>query len=184
LNDTMAQVQDQVFKMAETGKKTFMSIVSKAKQKLAEFDTGSSAPRHRDWNDPTYPNEEAVPETDSSMYEHRVNVPYVAPPGQQYSQTQQKELLGFEVNELPGHAQQPKPTTPISIPAAPAAATSAGTSTSPAPASYDASRIGLLPRKPVSLIDNTAAGKSKQPRVDDDDDVEYVENPFENPHSK
>lgn len=41
-------------------------------------------------------------------------------------------------------------------------------------------KIGLLPKRPVSLL-NTNSPPATRPS-DDDDDLEYVENPFEDAH--
>ncbi|KZO95505.1 hypothetical protein CALVIDRAFT_537886 [Calocera viscosa TUFC12733] len=48
-------------------------------------------------------------------------------------------------------------------------------SSSPPPAQIDVSKINLMPKRPVSLVGTG----SNAPAKEDDDDLEYVENPFE-----
>lgn len=174
--DTFAQVQEQALKFAETGKKAFLSFAATVKKKIQEFDNGPA-------EDPTYPSTEPGPHTSS----------YQRPP-QPVTQQQQyappPSMQGYNIAPAANINQ----TASVSIPTAPAAAprsgpgsvstspNTGGLSSSPAPpANIDTARLGLLPKRPVSLIDTSTGSGSKKATVadEDDDDLEYVENPFD-----
>lgn len=40
-------------------------------------------------------------------------------------------------------------------------------------------KIGMLPKRPVSLLGSTPAQSSTTRRANDDDELDYVENPFD-----
>ena len=40
-------------------------------------------------------------------------------------------------------------------------------------------KIGMLPKRPVSLLGTPAQSNTNAAHADDDDELEYVENPFE-----
>jgi len=62
------------------------------------------------------------------------------------------------------------------------APTSTGPATGTGASNVDPSRIGLLPKRPVSLLAPKAVSteaQPPQPAAQDSDDLDYVENPFE-----
>lgn len=63
----------------------------------------------------------------------------------------------------------PDPSSPE-----PASGTPPPPSTSSGAPPIDASKLGMLPKRPVSLLNTEPA-----PKKDDDDELEYAENPFE-----
>ncbi|EPQ57676.1 hypothetical protein GLOTRDRAFT_17842, partial [Gloeophyllum trabeum ATCC 11539] len=192
--DTMAEVQEQFNKVAEVGKKTFTSIVSKVKAKMQEFDQsmqgqGSSAGTTPNWGgtgSSSYPQAAQQPAGDRhsqqayyapNPYTDRIAQPVAigqAPPSSATAQ-------GYDVSPNPT-PQTPSPNStnlpsPSSFPA-PHSDTPRppATQTGPPTPSIDPSKIGLLPKRPVSLVRDQHS--STRPR-DDDDELEYVENPFE-----
>ncbi|KIJ49633.1 hypothetical protein M422DRAFT_777560 [Sphaerobolus stellatus SS14] len=160
--DSMAQIQEQLGKFAETGKRTFNTLLSKVKAKIQEFDSPAGA--------------------QSQPSSHAQSHPL--PHGDSWSTTAQSQtyynpnpvVQGYEVQSTAAHVS----SQPAAIPVHPSTVTteSPGTFQPPAsspPNAVDPAKIGLLPKRPVSL------GSSPQPSriADDDDDIEYVENPFE-----
>jgi len=156
--DSIAQFQEQIGKIAETGKKTFASLFSKVKAKIQEFD-----------NPPTqnpYSSTSANPSSSSYSQTPAPSQPYYDP-----------NARGYDV-DAPLHIQS---SYAQSAPAATAGDSHTFTETEPSAAAVptvsevDPLKIGLLPKRPVTL------GSSPQPsrNAEDDDDLEYVENPFE-----
>ncbi|KZW00229.1 hypothetical protein EXIGLDRAFT_166669 [Exidia glandulosa HHB12029] len=184
--DTFAQVQEQALKLADQGKKAFLSFAATVKKKIQEFDNGPAQPE-----DPTYPSQEPS----SSSYE-RPPRPYTQqqqfqpPPAMQSYGT--PATTGYSVGSSPAVSPPATQAQPVSIPTSttnpvrppPNVSTSPSSqgrlSSSPAPpANFDTSRLGLLPKRPVSLIDTSTGSGSKKATVEDEDDLEYVENPFD-----
>jgi len=173
-----AQISEQFGKFAETGKKTFSSLFSKMKQKMQDFDkpsTDASDPS----NQPVNASEWNQSPRGGYMDADDFTLPTPAPQGQ--------KPQGYTVGAGPF---QPPPTAPPkTTPSLPRGgptiresssdshpAIGASGSSSPPPAQIDVSKINLLPKRPVSLAVGT---EGKAPAKDDDDDLEYVENPFE-----
>ncbi|KAF8520447.1 hypothetical protein BU17DRAFT_65455 [Hysterangium stoloniferum] len=158
--DSIAQFQEQIGKIAETGKKTFTSLFSKVKAKIQEFD-----------NPPTQ-----NPYSSTSADPSSSNYPHTPAPSQPYYDPNPR---GYDV-DTPSHIQSSYAQSP---PAAIAGDSRIITeiepsaTVAPTAGGVDPSKIGLLPKRPVTL------GSSPQPRnaADDDGilDLEYVENPFE-----
>ncbi|KAF8581594.1 hypothetical protein K439DRAFT_1414134 [Ramaria rubella] len=168
--DSVAQFQEQLGRFAETGKKTFNTIFSKVKAKMQEFDnpSGQGQPSVAtypvaggdSWNAPAQSQSHSYYDPLSASAQGYDMGP-AAPPH-------------TSISDTPGPATQPTTvlkstsTTPVTYPSPsiPPGVPSSGT--------VDPTKIGLLPKRPVSL------GSSPQPsRPADDDELEYVENPFE-----
>ncbi|KAH7916585.1 hypothetical protein BJ138DRAFT_1139392 [Hygrophoropsis aurantiaca] len=250
--DTVTEFQESFNKIAESGKKTFSSIVSKVKAKMQEFDQNQNQ-RQGEPSNPGYSYANAQPAW--SAGQPRTNT-YAQPPpasyydpngpdsapsrGHSYSEnygsgggslppvqgynmdphpaprdldddslyvddspamgrgTQRKETsavssTGANTAAIATSASPPSAASPVAPPrpsASPppaSAFTSGGVARPPATGtgtgrtSFDASKLGILPKRPVSLL--RPGTQSPPPRHvtgdDDDDELEYTENPFE-----
>ncbi|PPQ84587.1 hypothetical protein CVT25_015790 [Psilocybe cyanescens] len=219
-----SEFQDQFNKIAESGKKTFGNIFSKVKAKFQELETGRPAnqqpstsaqqpyqPQPQTWNPP-----HAQPQTAAAYFDpnsERSSSPARTPPSVQ----------GYDVCKYPPILRRNPPRFslvphPLASPEPPPSSSSAPSNqqqqlqpqplpqlnTVPPPPStsqgppIDAGKLGLMPKRPVSLIRDpastsapggagAAAGSSaaatpqQRHLLDDDDDdgLEYAENPFE-----
>ncbi|KDQ55779.1 hypothetical protein JAAARDRAFT_37198 [Jaapia argillacea MUCL 33604] len=199
--DSMAEFQQQFNRIAETGKKTFSSIVSKVKAKMQEYDqpparTGQGSGTTPNWGGQAWPVQEQQ-QTQPAYYDPNV---YQAPSSPPRQPTQ-----GYNVSPPPGgspnrpsplpspSASDAAPSNPFNAQAANAPRTSYDppprasadvsaprpppTQSGPPPAGIDPTKIGLLPKRPVSLLRDQPS--QSRPIHDDDDELEYVENPFE-----
>ncbi|KDR75089.1 hypothetical protein GALMADRAFT_248978 [Galerina marginata CBS 339.88] len=207
----MAEFQEQFIKIAETGKKTFGNIFSKVKAKIQELDQGnsriatsSSQPTmQQQWSPPAL---QPQPHQPAAYFDPNPNPnisPSVSP-----ARTPASQVQGYDVGASPSPptsqsppplastpsistnqqlqpqpTPHPQPTPPISSAATPPPpATSQG-------APIDVGKLGLLPKRPVSLLRDPNAGSPSPPVIaashsgqsynDDDDGLEYAENPFE-----
>ncbi|EJD02659.1 uncharacterized protein FOMMEDRAFT_146546 [Fomitiporia mediterranea MF3/22] len=187
--DTMSEVQEQFSKFAETGKKTFSSLVSKVKAKMQEFDqsrnaSGSGSAPQTSWGTGTPSRTEGVPpsQTQNNQYS---TMPAGQPTGPPSVDTYN---VGYDVtpqaqaSPVGGGQILPSVTSSstTSVPPAeriPARPPSAG----PPPAgNVDPSKIGMLPKRPVSLLGTSPPQSNTNVRHDaDEDELDYVENPFE-----
>lgn len=231
--DTMTEFQDGFNKIAETGKKTFSSIVSKVKAKIQEYDQGQGASRQdtqptwgqssqsswgggqptqsqsqSSYHDPNPQHQESYydpnPPVDSGIRGSGWQSPPRPSGGNSNTRTNSVPTLAPSATYIPPNfATKPIPN-PTSV--AGSSPTYAGSSTysplitgmsaspppelarrsgdtprSPStgvgtPGGIDATKFGLLPKRPVSLL-------REQPppthRDDSDDELEYTENPFE-----
>ncbi|KAF8517656.1 hypothetical protein JB92DRAFT_3142279 [Gautieria morchelliformis] len=163
--DGATQFQEQLGKFAETGKKTFSTFLSKVKAKMQEFDGSagqaqpSGAPRPLpggdSWNTPVRSQTYYAPNPPTSVhgYDLGTSVPSTQPSMSSAAQ--------------PVTAEPRVASDPPNVSSSPLAGAATG--------SVDHSKLGLLPKRPVAL------GSSAQPSRNnaDDDEVEYVENPFE-----
>lgn len=193
--DTMTEIQEQLGKIAESGKKTFGNLLSKVKAKMQEFDqpkspqgssSGGTEPR---WGSGSGGNSYQY---DSPARQYSFYDPYrPASPSVQHHQ-------GYDATPhqgVPSSApSQPLPQVPILEPIAksePLTLTTGETTTrSPQgggnPSSnIDPGKLGLLPKRPVSLLKPQSPSTEATPKAheDDDDDLEYAENPFEEGHT-
>ncbi|KAJ3719022.1 hypothetical protein DFJ43DRAFT_1159324 [Lentinula guzmanii] len=167
--DTMAEISDQFNKIAESGKKTFGNIFSKVKAKISEFD--QSRQEGSSWDTgvggDTYPYEPG-------------QAPYSNPPQQsrhhRMQQMQQQQLLRQQQQqeELQARQYQTQPTyyDPNPTSGSPPS-TAGGYDTVPSPrannvdstytaattprtpptsSGIDGGKLGLLPKRPVSLL--------------------------------
>ncbi|KJA27831.1 hypothetical protein HYPSUDRAFT_51784 [Hypholoma sublateritium FD-334 SS-4] len=164
-----SEFQDQFNKIAETGKKTIGSIFSKVKAKLQEFETGrpvagTSGAQQQGWAPP--PAGAGVggygspPLTQSQQY----HAAYYDPNPPQLP-TRAPVVEGYDVTP-----RQPSPQ-PVTVPPPQIGTT------------LDGGKLGLLPKRPVTLLREPsvpATGTSAVSHDDyDDDGLEYAENPFE-----
>ncbi|EJU04347.1 hypothetical protein DACRYDRAFT_20909 [Dacryopinax primogenitus] len=172
-----AHIQDQFNKFAESGKKTFSSLFSKIKQKVQEFDkpTDESDPTNRPVNASEWNQSAARGAVNSEADDFTLRS--AAPQG--------SKPQGYTVGKgpfQPPAGPPPKPAATrggltIREPSNDSSHPAIGSSSSaPPPAQVDVSgKINLLPKRPVAL----GAGSNTAARKEDEDDLEYVENPFE-----
>ncbi|KAF5326273.1 hypothetical protein D9611_000383 [Ephemerocybe angulata] len=202
--DTMSEIQESLTKAAEVGKKTLGGLFTKVKAKIQEFEQGRSTtggPQQPQWAGgydpqqhaganyaPYQPNQyhgSAAPggtaggtsPPQASYYDPSAPSPVISeqaisPP----SRIAAPAVQGYDVSPNDSALRASSP---------PAGVSSTSTSTVPPPASgatpIDGGKLGLLPKRPVSLVRDSAAD-GKQPRRSeslDDDGLEYAENPFE-----
>jgi len=219
--DTMAEFQDGFNKIAETGKKTFSSIVSKVKAKMQEYDQGPSRqdtqptwgqPSQASWSGGQSPTNTSLQPQYQSPY-HDPNTQYQEsyydpnPPaesrilGSGYVVQSPPRSIGGNSNPnlVPNttHVAPNSTTKPASTGSSTYTLPTTGTSPPPefAQRSYDAPRppstgagtpsgidpikLGLLPKRPVSLLREQHPSAQQSRRDDSDDELEYTENPFE-----
>jgi hypothetical protein len=185
--DTMADVQDQFNKLAETGKRTFTTLVSKVKAKVQEFDQSRNA------QNPSNPSPYGASSSSASQQQQYRDVS----PG--LDRHAQQAYYAPRLNPSPrAEADDPPPwALSSSGPGAPAPYTATDDPSADPPATntgypqsntIDPGRIGLLPKRPVSLVDTQSQSQqqsqehrspSHPPDDSDEEDLEYVENPFE-----
>ncbi|KAJ7467203.1 hypothetical protein FB451DRAFT_1260475 [Mycena latifolia] len=180
--DTMQEIQEQFNKFAESGKKTFGTLFSKVKAKIQEFDqpagqSSSSGAAYGAGGD-TYP------------YEANQN-PYPVAHQQSQQQRQQAQTQA----QMPAYYD---PNAPSSNPSPPGSATAMGYDTgapvsmsppgsgpSPPPSTntgappIDGGKLGMLPKRPVSLLRTNSPPTAAPHPSSDEDELEYAENPFE-----
>ncbi|KAJ8521827.1 hypothetical protein ONZ45_g1530 [Pleurotus djamor] len=202
-----ADLQQQFTKVAEAGKKTFNNIFSKVKAKMQEFD--SPARSDQSTTQPTW----GAPSSSQQYYGGNNYATSQQPPATQQPVPQQVPLAQqpayYDPNpeRSPSISPQPSPIPAASPP--PAAVsnpwmTSTSTSqpsqlpgtdptsrASPGPGGgsvpIDGNKLGLLPKRPVSLLrpeTGSGAPTQMQRQESTDDDLEYVENPFEEGNRK
>ncbi|KAJ3821741.1 hypothetical protein F5880DRAFT_1508314 [Lentinula raphanica] len=165
--DTMAEISDQFTKIAESGKKTFGNIFSKVKAKIAEFD--QSRQEGSSWNTgvggDTYDYEPGQAPFPNPSQQSR---------HQRMQQMQQQQLLRQQQQQEEQQARQQQPSyydpNPISE-SPPSSAggydaapnprntdmdsmnpTATAPRTPPTSSGIDAGKLGLLPKRPVSLL--------------------------------
>ncbi|KAK0195111.1 hypothetical protein F5146DRAFT_1024247 [Armillaria mellea] len=167
--DTMAELGEQFNKFAETGKKTLGSLFSKVKAKLSEMDqsrqnnnAASSSTSQQPWvNDD---DSHGFSGQQASYYDP--NPPPVNNANKPASPSH-VQVQGYDLTPSPKEETVPRP--PSTGPGLP----------------IDGGKLGLLPKRPVSLLRTSSPPASGQsgPLANtdavDDHDLEYVENPFE-----
>lgn len=178
--DTMADVQEQFSKLAESGKRTFSSLVSKVKAKVQEFD------QSRNSQSPSPPG----PVAGSASQQQQASTPgldrhaqqaYYAPRLQPSPRAEADPPFSFLSGAPASHTAT---DDPYAVPAPPATNTGR-----PLSNTIDPGKIGLLPKRAVSLVDTAQSQSQSQsqsqqqspshPPDDSDEELEYVENPFE-----
>lgn len=193
--DAMTEIQEQFTKAAEVGKKTFGSLFTKVKAKIQEFERGSSggqAPSSQ-WmggyeqghqQNPNYP--QYYPQQggmqaqqQASYYDPNTSI-NITPAQSQTSPpraTSPPATQGYDATPNAPALRTDVPAASSSPPPA-GQATSSSTALSPAAAPIDGGKLGLLPKRPVSLVRDTPSSQQVK-RDDSDDDLEYAENPFD-----
>ncbi|KAF8647081.1 hypothetical protein AX16_006915 [Volvariella volvacea WC 439] len=170
---TMAEVQDQFNKIAETGKKTLGNLFSKVKAKIQEFETGrpaGSSPPQQQWSTPPQ-TQQWVPQAQYPTYQpyhphsHRPSPSHNSGPPSPPIQLNGPQPAFYDPNPLPASLSTPSPpvntvsasqvapkevtgydvTTPLSTSPPP-------TTTPPSPKVLDPGKLGMLPKRPVSLL--------------------------------
>ncbi|KAH9040202.1 hypothetical protein EDB85DRAFT_195871 [Lactarius pseudohatsudake] len=199
--DTMTDVQEQFNKLAESGKRTFSTLVSKVKAKVQEFDQSRNA------QNPSPPGAGSAPQQQqhaSSGLDRHSQQAYYAPRLQPSPGAEDPTLSSSGSGAPAPHTATDDPTA---VPAPPATNTGRpplsnaidpGSSNDSTPFCADAQarltltgKIGLLPKRPVSLVDTQSQSQQQfqdhqspsHPPDDSDEELEYVENPFEERHS-
>ncbi|KAH9176812.1 hypothetical protein EDB89DRAFT_2065594 [Lactarius sanguifluus] len=141
--DTMTDVQEQFNKLAESGKRTFSTLVSKVKAKVQEFDQSRNA------QNPSPPGAGSTPQQQphaSSGIDRHAQQAYYAPRLQPSPRAEDPTL-----SSSGSGASAPNTATddPTAVPAPPAT----NTGRPPLSNAIDPGKIGLLPKRPVSLVD-------------------------------
>ncbi|CAE6530827.1 unnamed protein product [Rhizoctonia solani] len=205
-----AGYQDQFNKIADTGKRTFNTIFSKVKQKMEEFDN-RNPPDTQHMNQPQqsshWSNWQGPP---ASTQQQQVPTYAQSPPPGQYPRQAQPPPATTQhgaLNNNPYNISEPtstnantrdgapptssgrwryQPEEPETLPNPPAQ-TVAPSSEEPR-RSVDAARLGLLPKRPVSLMDANANTRPTQHQPQpqpathahdsDNDSLEYVDRPM------
>ncbi|RXW25028.1 hypothetical protein EST38_g843 [Candolleomyces aberdarensis] len=194
--DTMTEIQDSLTKAAEVGKKTIGGLFTRVKAKIQEFEQGRSNTNQSQWAGGYDPQQQQQPYPQQAPYaQYHGSAGAASPPQASYydpnvpspviseqtfsppSRTPAPAVQGYDASPSSTAATAPSPP--------PATSSTAGASSVPPPASnaapIDGGKLGLLPKRPVSLVRETP-----QPRrsYDSDDGLEYAENPFEEQNSK
>ncbi|KAJ7661676.1 hypothetical protein B0H17DRAFT_1094205 [Mycena rosella] len=170
--DTMQEFQEQFNKFAENGKKTLGTLFSKVKAKIQEFDQ---------------PVGQASSGGDAYPYEAQQN-PYPAtrtPQQQQQQQQAQAQMPAYYDPNAPSSNPSP-PASATGYDAAPRSmsppvgtgATASPPSTNTGAPQIDGGKLGMLPKRPVSLLRTNSPPVAPHPSSDEDE-LEYAENPFE-----
>jgi len=214
--------QETMNRLAESGKRTFASIVSKVKAKINEFDQGSGP---SSTSNPVYPPtasfqnpSDVTTQIDSTspygqsgpqiqlqapMDRHTATevygagAPAVGGGGEWTTasgNTASREIRGYDIGEMESTPQRnasleatqykpaaEPPTTPPALPRGNSSDTAIPKPPSTMSGSpINAAKLGLLPKRPVSLLGSQPPSEQRiQPPDDDNDSLEYVENPFE-----
>lgn len=187
--DTMAEFQEQINKIAETGKKTFGNIFSKVKAKIQEYDQGRPVQSSSGGYNPNQQQQQPYyGQAEPTATQSRPQQPAYYDPNPPMSPP--TSSITPPAAAIHGYDVTPPPATTFAPPSGspPPASTSRGSNDVPRPPQtgtgmpIDAGKLGLLPKRPVSLLPDPAAAPAHvQQPTDDDDGLEYVENPFEDP---
>ncbi|KAJ7162063.1 hypothetical protein C8R46DRAFT_342835 [Mycena filopes] len=180
--DAMQEFTETVSKFAESGKKSIGALFSKVKAKIQEFGQPASGS-----GDPYGGNSDAY-EASQSPYpaasRHAQTAQYQPrqTPAQQQVQQERAAMPAYydpnggvdgeEGYEVVG---SPTPTTPAG-----GTTTAAPPTTNSGAPALDAGKLGMLPKRPVSLLrTNEPPVGGAPPSSDDEDALEYAESPFE-----
>ncbi|KAG9101809.1 hypothetical protein FRC06_002594 [Ceratobasidium sp. 370] len=205
--------QEQFSKLADTGKKTFSSIFSKVKQKMEEFDRQhppdtqnmNQPPQSGHWSNWQAPSPAHQPPPQAATYAQSPAPAQPAPAAwsspattahgplssNPYGISPTNTNTDANTASLPTSSErwhyQPEPGAPPAQPAQPQApATGVGAPEEPR-RSIDTSRLGILPKRPVSLMDANANTRPAAPataparttgRDSDEESLEYVDRPM------
>ncbi|CAL1706191.1 unnamed protein product [Somion occarium] len=234
--------QETVSRIAESGKRTFSSVIEKIKAKINEYEqsgspgSGSSNQQQQQGPPPSGQSRVPNPIYANSPSASSASPPPVSPPSgvNRHAASQAfapmatptatvteynadwehttagwkgdtvgagagtaagasvnaNPVKGYDVGgETPSLAQpsQPRPQTPSSPPPVVSPSPRGSTDIPRPPATQsgspiNAAKLGLLPKRPVSLLRSQPPSETKPAKEhdgDDDDDLEYIENPFE-----
>jgi hypothetical protein len=190
--DSMAEIQEQFSKIADTGKKTFNTLFTKVKAKMQEFDQQRAGQSYTQGG--TQPSWGSAPPSEQSQLHYQSQQQQAQPsyydpnpppqglrPVQGYDATALRTIAPseFAVSSMTPPVSTTNPPVRNSSP--PTSMTVAETprppSTGSGPPHIDPGKLGMLPKRPVSLLRNPAEPAPKPD--EDEDELEYVENPFE-----
>ncbi|KAJ8078503.1 hypothetical protein PM082_012785 [Marasmius tenuissimus] len=192
--DVMTEVSEQFKNIAETGRKTFGNIFSKVKAKISEYDQ-QRQPQGQSSSQGNYYGPSAA---------HPVNTTQ-PPSNQQYQAYHQDSLSQSQAQQPAFYDPNPQPSSPTGRETPPpqqsppppkepqgydvfSSSSSAAETQTPAPPAtgsgtgLEKGKLGLLPKRPVSLLAQSppqSTTNTKPSKQDSDDELEYVENPFE-----
>ncbi|KAM6502115.1 hypothetical protein JOM56_002092 [Amanita muscaria] len=186
--DTMTDIQDRFGRIAETGKKTFESLFSKVKAKIQEYDKpGKPEPPNQE---PQWVGVSSAPSQRWSYNSAGVQqAPYYdpnpsTPPPPPLPVVASKPLpspktiKGYDVDT----EQTAGPSRSESDPASDVSSPRTSMGSRPITA-IDGGKLGLLPKRPVSLLKQQGTESAKEPvredSIESNDELEYAENPFE-----
>ncbi|KIM45369.1 hypothetical protein M413DRAFT_24588 [Hebeloma cylindrosporum] len=191
-----SEFQEQFNKIAETGKKTFGTLFSKVKAKIQEFDQGRTSStgqgssggtyqaQQPQWSPPTGPPGTGVaggtyfapqpthPQQQPAYYDPNSQVSASASATGSPARTPSAGAGGIQGYDVSSPA--PPPTTHQQLQRQPSPQPVV-----PSAAPIDGGKLGLLPKRPVSLLRDPNAPAPAKPVDDDDDGLEYAENPFD-----
>jgi len=168
--------QEQFSKIAESGRKTIGSLFSKVKAKIQEFDQSRSTGQTSGSSTQAQPAVATQPSYFDPNSHSSLSAPGI---DHQSSPAATPVSKGYDLS--PSHSITP-PDTPEPLPPM--------NNSAPLSSNIEAGKLGLLPKRPVSLLRDPATTSSSPPGAselqpsrqlsqDDDDGLEYTENPFE-----
>ncbi|KAJ7267626.1 hypothetical protein B0H12DRAFT_1200779 [Mycena haematopus] len=174
--DTMQEFQEQFNKFAESGKKTLGSLFSKVKAKIQEFDQTNANATYGGAGGDTYPYD-----TSQNPYPTRQATAHQ----QAQAQAQAQMPAYYDPNAGDTSTYSPPGSAgAMAVGYDAGAPTSMGTPNPPGTNSgapqIDGGKLGMLPKRPVSLLrTNSPPSASTGAPPSSDDELEYAENPFE-----
>ncbi|KAF8322219.1 hypothetical protein DL93DRAFT_2072093 [Clavulina sp. PMI_390] len=167
-----AELQEQFNKFADTGKKTFSNIMGKVRAKLAAIDQPASNSQqppisaeqqaYAPWNQP-----QSAPVPASAP----------SPPAPQtWSSPAPSSNGGYDIPAprpmpYPSPAGEPA-STPAPTSSLMAPSTSRQSTTPPAAVGVDRSKLGLLPKRPVSMTSPRASAEIPRPSEPEEDEID------------
>jgi len=201
--------RQQFMEVAETGKRGFNTLLSKAKAKMQEYNAnqqGGGQP-NSGTGEQGYSPASYQPPMQQQHYMNQTPGYYAPAPAARRTPSPASvatpQETGYRVNPPNNTGAARMTPTPVDV-SAPVQSLGAGMGVAPpmptrssfdtpdgSRASFDTSRLGLKPKRPVSLINNNmtpqsptaaAKGKSRATTVEDaaeEDDLEYITSPFE-----
>jgi hypothetical protein len=159
----------------DVSKKTFSSIVSKVKAKIHEYDQGRQGNASNEvvpnWGSGTPGGHKYVRQTAEQPQPHSAPTVGAGPASRSVPQPPKDHN-----KDSPSMADSPYVAPSLDRPGQGSDTSHSASGPNPV---VDYGKIGLLPKRPVSLLAADGPNANK-PREDDDaDELEYVENPFE-----
>ncbi|KAK7005950.1 CUE domain-containing protein [Favolaschia claudopus] len=186
--DTMQEFSEQFNKFAESGRKTLGTFFNKVKAKIQELDQpqggqSSGNATHGGVGGDTYPYESQYnpyPDTSHQQRNDNSNNPN---PHQQMPAYYDPNAAAGDGDRFGSGPHSPTGYDATPAPGAGGPGTPAPPSTQSGAPQIDGGKLGMLPKRPVSLLATSpqpsSAHTGAPPSSDDDDALEYAENPFE-----
>ncbi|KAI0728272.1 hypothetical protein C8Q72DRAFT_835751 [Fomitopsis betulina] len=190
------EIQETLGRMAESGKRTFSSFVTKAKAKISELNDQYQQRQGQPSGPPTSQGGyNAQPSVDRHAASQAVAQQYyggrhtdppteVAPPVTLHNQQAPAghDIRGYDVgSSAPSQTAVPASSSPPATSRMSMSPRPSGEVPRPPPTStgspgpIDGAKLGLLPKRPVSLLPPQPVQRQRS----EDSELEYVENPFE-----